>query len=117
MADRKSAEGNELFSDEESLREEEQQQVEDYVECAMGTIYKVAQDAANLEMEIHHCTQQDFRKLDEMLIQLIIKLDSLDPKGNEKIKEERKRVIKYVQECMKLLDMRTGRYDANEDEI
>lgn len=89
----------------------------DYVTNTMGIIYKVAQDVAILEMEIHNCSHRDFRKLDEMLIQQIIKLDAVDPKGSEKIKEERKRVIKYVQDCMKLLDVRTGRCNENEDEI
>lgn len=103
--------------DEESVEESLQLQEDDYTESMLKTIYKVAQEVANIEMEINHCTQQDFRKLDEMLIQQIIKLDSLDPKGNVKIKEERKRVIKYVQECMKLLDARTGKCNANEDEI
>lgn len=106
MADCESAEG-----DEESVEND------DYLEAILGTIHKIAQDVANVEMEIHNCTQEDFRKLDEMLIQQIIKLDSLDPKGNEKIKEERRRVIKYAQDCMKLLDVRTGRCNENEDEI
>lgn len=97
----------------EGFSEEE----DNYEANTIGTIHKVAQDVANIEMEILQCTQEDFKKLDEMLIQQIIKLDSLDAKGNERIKEERRKVIKYVQECMKLLDVKTGRCNENEDEI
>lgn len=90
---------------------------DDYFHNTLGTIYRIAQDVANIEMEIHQCSQGDFTKLDEMLIQQIIKLDAVDPRGHEKIKVERKRAIRYVQDCMKLLDLKTGRCNETDDEI
>lgn len=96
---------------------EQNLEAEKYVKNMIGTIHKVAEEVAGIEVEIHSCTRQNYKKLDEMLLQQIIKLDSLDPKGNERIKEERKKVIKYVQDCMKLLDVKTGRCNNNEDEI
>lgn len=121
MADQKFTRENDTSSertgDEESARSAASSDEQSEFEDTIATIYKVAQDVASIEMEIHNCSHWDFRKLDEMLIQQILKLDSLDPKGNEKIKEERKRVIKYVQDCMRLLDVKTGRCNENDDEI
>lgn len=90
---------------------------QEFVVKALDEIYRVAENVSAIEMEIHGCSSEDYGRLDEMLLQQILTLDAVDPKGQERVKEERRRVVRYVQECMKLLDVKSGKSEHNKDEI
>lgn len=57
---------------------------------------------------------EQYRKLDETLMQYTIKLDNIETKDINAIKTERRKIILYIQNCLKELDSRTSHVSSEE---
>lgn len=77
----------------------------------LNTIREIKTDATKLRKTVEEFEGRkddvQYVYLNEMLLRCLIKLDSVNVGEDDLLKQERKNVVDYVQECIRLLDDRT----------
>lgn len=92
----------------------------DYCEKILVEIGKVRRQMDNLFLRLEKFRgvkgDKEYVFLEENMISCTLKLDSLDAKGFECIRAERKRVVINIQNCMRYLDNMTKQSKQGSDE-
>lgn len=84
---------------------------ETYEEKTMKEIQVIKAEVEKFEQQINSLESAEknkHSKFAEYLLQTIIKLDNIDTKNNEIIREARKGAIIYAQHCLQILDAKSN---------
>lgn len=83
----------------------------------LNTIREIKTDATKLRKTVEEFEGRkvdvQYVYLNEMLLRCLIKLDSVHVGDDDVLKQERKQVVDYVQECIRLLDDRAEGEESN----
>lgn len=98
-------------------REEDDLSEEDYNYCIdfLTKLYHVKDQVDEIKDKISQFQgtnkDKDYIIIDESLIEKTLMLDDLETKGIGVLRKERKKLVMYIQNCMKYLDKRTTMVD------
>lgn len=81
---------------------------EEYEQIATNKILAIKSEVEDIQRQISEYSkeqlQEEFKILEEILIQKTLTLDDIDSKAIESVRELRKNTIRFVQDCLKEMD-------------
>ncbi|XP_067935552.1 BAG family molecular chaperone regulator 4-like [Watersipora subatra] len=87
------------------------------VSSALNTISSIKEDAESFHAQIESFTtvkaSQEYKYLEEMMERNLCKLDTIDAAGDEKIRTERREVVRYIQQCLDQLELKAFANETN----
>lgn len=92
----------------------------EYIAKVYQEISHIKEETENLEEKINSFTSEtdidELRRTEEQLMQMTLKLDNMDSKGNEVIRDSRRYVIRYIQMCMDIVDAKINMKEQRGDQ-
>lgn len=86
---------------------------------ALEDIKTVIKQTMNIKNSIDHfrgkVNDQEYLFLEDTLLKLNMKLDSIESDGNDVIKDQRKNAVNFVEKCLKLLDAKANKEPHSAD--
>ncbi|XP_018573487.1 BAG family molecular chaperone regulator 5-like [Anoplophora glabripennis] len=82
----------------------------EYEQIATEKIMSIKAEVEKIQQQIADYSkeqlQEEFKILEEMLIQQTLTLDNIDTRALDSVRELRKNTIRFVQDCMKQMDVK-----------
>lgn len=98
-----SGSGEKMAKTAEEMEEEYEQVATNRILSIKAEVEEIQQQIADYSKEQLH---EDFKRLEEILIQKTLTLDDIDTRGMDSVRELRKNTIRFVQDCLKEMDVK-----------
>lgn len=102
----------------DSNDKEEKEGGDSYVDLILNEMEHIRQEVEKVEGLVEEfCGErkdEQYRKLDETLMQYTIRLDNIETKDIAVIKTQRRKIIMYIQNCLKKLDSKVNRVGSEQ---